>query len=463
MLNKFIYILIFLTALPAEAGPRSEFNQTSLDKYAHQMDESFSYEVEETEEYENYFIHKIKMISQQYLSTNEVNRPAWSHWLKVIEPKALKANTSLLVIGAGDTDDSPPISSSQLIELALISGSIVSELSAVPNQPLAFKDESFERTEDGIIAYTWKKFFLTGDPKWPARMAMTKSAVAAMDVIQDIFKVTQVKEFVITGASKRGWATWTTAAVDNRVKAIMPLVIDMLNIKPSFEHHWEVYGFWAPAIQDYVDLKVMDWWGSPEADELFNLVDPFSYKNRYEIPKYIINAAGDEFFIPTSSQFYYDELPGEKHLRYVPNVGHGLNGTYILEPLFSFYLSIINNQPRPSYKWKFLDDGQIQFESKTVPDDIKIWWADNKNNRDFRIDQIGKTWQAKTMVPRSDGSYVSSIKRPKSGWRAYFIEATFSQSSQLPMIVTSEVRVAPDSLPFEYKSPVNPKGFLTQK
>ena len=53
------------------------------------------------------------------------------------------------------------------------------------------------------------KFFLTGDPKWPARMPMTKSAVAAMDVIQDIFNESQVQEFVITGASKRGWATWT--------------------------------------------------------------------------------------------------------------------------------------------------------------------------------------------------------------------------------------------------------------
>ena len=150
----------------------------------------------------------------------------------------------------------------------------------------------------------------------------------------------------------------------------------------------------------------MDWWGSPEAEELFNLVDPFSYKNRYEIPKYIINAAGDEFFIPTSSQFYYDELPGEKHLRYVPNVGHGLNGTYILEPLFSFYLSIINNQPRPSYKWEFLSDGQIKFESEAAPDDVKIWWADNENARDFRVDEIGKTWQAKAIIPRSDGSYV---------------------------------------------------------
>ena len=51
MLNKFLYSLIFLTILPAEAGPRSEFDQTSLDKYAHQTDQSFSYEVEETEEY----------------------------------------------------------------------------------------------------------------------------------------------------------------------------------------------------------------------------------------------------------------------------------------------------------------------------------------------------------------------------------------------------------------------------
>ena len=58
----------------------------------------------------------------------------------------------------------------------------------------------------------------------------------------DIFNESQVKEFVITGASKRGWATWTTAAVDNRVKAIMPMVIDLLNIKPSFEHHWG--GLW---------------------------------------------------------------------------------------------------------------------------------------------------------------------------------------------------------------------------
>ena len=36
-----------------------------------------------------------------------------------------------------------------------------------------------ERTEDGIIAYTWEKFLKGGDDQWPARLPMTKSAVRA--------------------------------------------------------------------------------------------------------------------------------------------------------------------------------------------------------------------------------------------------------------------------------------------
>lgn len=37
-----------------------------------------------------------------------------------------------------------------------------------------------------------------------------------------------LKNFVVGGASKRGWTTWTTAAVDDRVVAIVPVVIDLL-------------------------------------------------------------------------------------------------------------------------------------------------------------------------------------------------------------------------------------------
>ncbi|GIT33278.1 MAG: hypothetical protein Ct9H300mP3_08090 [Gammaproteobacteria bacterium] len=62
-------------------------------------------------------------------------------------------------------------------------------------------------------------------------------------------KIKKLKNLLLLGL-KRGWTTWTPAGVDDRVEAIVPVVIDLLNLKPSFEHHWSVYGFWAPAIQD---------------------------------------------------------------------------------------------------------------------------------------------------------------------------------------------------------------------
>ena len=459
-MQRILISLIVFFPIFIQADPRSEYLQTDLDAYVHKDDASFNYVIEKVQEFDSYFVHSIRMNSQNFLQSKDVNKTSWSHWLTVIEPKEVKAETALLVISSGDTNDPLPKAQDALIEIALASNSLVAELKAIPNQPLKFSDESFDRWEDAIIAYTWNKFFLTGETRWPARMAMTKSAIAAMDTIQAVFKRNNVNSFVVTGASKRGWTTWTAAATDNRVIAIIPLVIDMLNIKPSFEHHWQAYGFWAPAIQDYVDMNTMDWWGSPEAEALFKLVDPYSYKDRYQFPKYIINAAGDEFFIPTSSQFYYDQLPGEKHIRYVPNVGHSLNGSYIIEAIASFYISILNSSPRPEYSWNFLENGQIEFTSDNQPSEVKLWWADNPSSRDFRLDVIGKSWKSKSIKINAEGKYISSIDKPEEGWRAYFVEAIYGSNS-LPFIITSEVKVSPDILPFEYIDPINPKGFIS--
>ena len=60
---------------------------------------------------------------------------------------------------------------------------------------------------------------------------MTKAVVRAMDTVE-AFMMSEaggklkVNEFVVAGGSKRGWTTWMTAAVDKRVIAIAPLVID---------------------------------------------------------------------------------------------------------------------------------------------------------------------------------------------------------------------------------------------
>ena len=121
----------------------------------------------------------------------------------------------------------------------------------VPNQPLFFTDSPDQgRTEDNIIAYSRVKHFTTKDDTWLVRLAMVKSGVRAMDAIQE-FLATEaggkinVDHFVVAGASKRGWTTWLVGAVDKRVVAIMPMVIDALNSEAITKHHFEAYGFFS--------------------------------------------------------------------------------------------------------------------------------------------------------------------------------------------------------------------------
>ena len=163
----------------------------------------------------------------------------------------------------------------------------------VPNQPVVFKDdpEHKPRSEDDFIAYTWNKYLRTGDEKWPARLPMTKSAVRAMDAVT-AFAATpegggsRVSRFVVSGASKRGWTTWTTAAVDQRVIAIAPAVIDMLNVEPSFIHHYRAYGAWSDAVKDYTEQGIMDWMGTPQFRALMKIEEPYEYRDRLTMPKY---------------------------------------------------------------------------------------------------------------------------------------------------------------------------------
>ena len=257
-----------------------------------------------------------------------------------------------------------------------------------------------------------------------------------------------VDKFVVAGGSKRGWTTWTTAAVDPRVIAIVPFVIDLLNIVPSFEHHYRAYGFWAPAVKDYQDMGIMDRTNTPRYKELMKIVEPYSYRDRLTMPKYMINASGDQFFLPDSSQFYYDGLKGEKYLRYVPNTNHSLKGSDARESMQAFYESILTGSPRPKFSWRFEKDGSIKLESATQPTEVRLWQATNPKARDFRLDTIGKAYTSVVLTDQGHGKYVGRVPKPSSGFTAYFVEMTYPGVAKIPFKFTTGVRVIPDILPF---------------
>ena len=87
------------------------------------------------------------------------------------------------------------------------------------------------------------------------------------------------------------------------------------------------YGFYSPAVKDYEDLGIMKWTGTPEYDALMKIEEPYEYRDRLTMPKFIVNAAGDQYFLPDSSRFYFDDLKGEKYIRYVQNTDHSLQNS----------------------------------------------------------------------------------------------------------------------------------------
>jgi PhoPQ-activated pathogenicity-related protein len=264
----------------------------------------------------------------------------------------------------------------------------------------------------------------------------------------------KVNKFVVAGGSKRGWTTWTTAAVDKRVVGIVPLVIDLLNVQPSFEHHWRVYGFWAPAVRDYERAGIMNWARHPRYGELMKIVEPYEYRDRFTMPKFIVNATGDQFFLPDSWQFYWKDLRGEKHLRYVPNADHSLRKSDAISSLYAFYSSLVNGTERPKYEWKAERDGTIRVRTQTKPQAVKIWQATNPDARDFRIEKIGPVWKESILEPKGEGTYEARIQAPAKGYTAYFIEMTYPSGSRNPFKFTTGVKVAPDTLPYP---PFQPK------
>lgn len=431
-------------------------DETALDRYLVNDDDSYRWELVDTVDGEGYTTYVIDMISQTWRTTDDVDRPVWQHWVIIVKPDEVKHDTAMLLIGGGSNGGGPPSKADSLATaLAMGTNSVVVELKMIPNQPLIFHNDGVERKEDDLIGYTWSQFMKTGDETWPARLPMVKSAVRAMDTVQTFMKEKQAGEidinsFVVAGGSKRGWTTWLTGAVDDRVVAIIPIVIDVLNVEVSMQHHHDAYGFWSPAVGDYVRHKVVDKSGTPEYDALLTISDPYRYRHRLTMPKYVVNAGNDQFFLPDSSQFYYDELQGEKRLRYVPNAGHSLSGSTAAQDIQAYYHAILEDTPRPKYDWTFEDDGSIRVTSEREPSKVVLWQATNKLARDFRLEVVGdESYKSTTLEPQSDGSYLAKVEVPKKGFTAFFVELSYDSGLSQPFVFTTAVRVLPNVLPHE--------------
>ncbi len=430
--------------------------ESVLDRYVDRPDPNYTFTQYHSESGTGYDAYFLRMISQQWRSASEVDRPFWEHEVVILIPRVAldSTKTAVLLIDGGNNNGTPTTSVSPFLGAASIAtGAVIAAVRQVPNQPLYFTDDSGRgRKEDEILAYSLDKALVTGDLEWPVHLAMTKAAVRAMDTVQTFAtsKGQEVRNFLVLGGSKRGWTTWLTAAVDPRVKAILPASIDMLDLGRQFVHHWEAYGFYAPALNDYVEFDLPCRAQTPEGQTVLQVVDPYAYRDRYGgLPKLVLNATGDQFFVTDSSRFYFAGLPGPKWLRYTPNTDHSQNQDTIVNAL-SWIDDVLNNKASANIDWTVTGDGALRVTTSSQPRQVRLWRATNPNARDFRLETLGAVWTSRVLEPEPDGAYVGFVPPPAVGWTAFFVEVTFATAGVLKpdQVYTTDVLIAPDSLPY---------------
>jgi PhoPQ-activated pathogenicity-related protein len=367
-------------------------------------------------------IYDLRFVSQTWQQTT------WRHQLQVYQPAGVTPNAKMFlwVTGGGPRPDYVRLGT----ELARKMRAPVAFLYHIPNQPL-LEGGLFE---DDLIAETFVRYLKTEDESWPLLFPMVKSVVKAMDVLQEFAKKewnTSVEKFIVGGASKRGWTTWLTAAVDGRISAIVPVVIDSLNMREQMPRQLKAFGSYSSRLTPYSSRGLLPIPETPPGRRLLSLIDPWAYRDKLTMPKLIINGTNDFYWATDALNLYWDGIPSEKWVLYIPNAGHSLRRqdrpqaeqlSDLVDGLAAFARHQISGAPMPKLSWKHETIGSklsLTVASAPLPAGARLWIAQTPT-KDFRTAKW--TEQAASM---SDGKIVAEVALPEKGHLAAFGELDY--------------------------------------
>lgn len=393
----------------------------ALEHYMDLEDGRFEWELKEATRMGNVTVNQLLLTSQEWRGH------VWRHQLTVFVPHENEHDGALLFISGGSNKDEQPNWSDSdrlwpaFAEMAEKNKAIVASLRQTPNQPLFGT-----LTEDELISFTLHNFKADQDYTWPLLFPMVKSATKAMDAIQEFSSQHLdhgVNDFVVSGASKRGWTTWLAAATgDQRIKAIAPMVIDILNMPVNLQYQLDSYGEYSEQINDYVKLGIVQSIETEEGKVLTTMIDPYSYRDKLTVPKLIFVGTNDEYWTVDAIKHYYDELPGQNMIHYVPNAGHDLGGgKQAIEALSAFFGKNLSQNLLPVNNWK-VKSGRKSVKLNVRLDDPTfidaILWSATSLDRDFRDEK----WEGRSLGQSNTSRVELQEVYPAEGYKAFYVD-----------------------------------------
>jgi PhoPQ-activated pathogenicity-related protein len=375
-----------------------------------------------------------KFLAAELVSQTWRGKP-WRHQFAICLPEKLAVDRPPLVlwVDGGSVPDGPieppgkrlPI----LAAIADAAGLPVAVVRQVPNQPL-----EGGRREDDLIAHTFEQFLLTGDSSWPLLLPMVKSVAAALDAAADLVDREwnlDLDGCVVAGASKRGWTSWLAAAVEPRIRGLVPMVIDMLDLPRHMRLQVESFGAPSEAIADYVSRGLHRRLDTPRGEELLQIVDPVRHAAAITQPKILALGANDEYWPLESLDLYRPRLRGPTWVSYAPNAGHDIPVERVAPLVAALGRHVAGIDPLPDLEWTCdADSHTCALAVDPAPGAVSLWTASSAS-RDFRT----ATWKSRP-ITLADGRCREIVERPDAGFTAAFVECRFDRPP-LPVFLSS--------------------------
>lgn len=357
----------------------------------------------------------------------------WTHPFLLCTAKELRHKDAVLLRISGTQNPDKYEFETQAV--ANRSHAHVFVLGGVPNQPLFGG-----KKEDALLAFSFERYRITGDSSWPVLLPMVASVISAIDIVEEHLRSTyEVKNVrvVTTGASKRGWTTWLSGAVDKRIIGIAPAVFDMLDIPAQVAHARKAYGKDSRMIRAYTELGLTDKLTDPRMIELMRMIDPYSYLDQLSIPKLLILGTNDPYWVVDSLTLYEQDLKGNVAIVMQPNTGHGALGTRGgLEVVGTWFSLLAAGGKSPDVRAQLVHSqlgASVSFHANYPMKSIRVWSADS-DDLDFRLSR----WEEVDSGTTAGSTHM--VPYPRYGLRGVLVEGVL-ETSKGELRVTSPAYV----------------------
>jgi PhoPQ-activated pathogenicity-related protein len=198
------------------------------------------------------------------------------------------------------------------------------------------------------------------------------------------------------------------------------------------------FGKMSEQLEDYTSRGIEKLLASPRGSDLVQIVDPFSYRDRYTMPKVIALGTNDPYWPLEACSLYYEGLPGPRWVSYCPNAGHGLPMPRIAALVAAMGRHVAGIEPLPPIEWRFeataSGGAECVVACATPPERITLWTAESES-RDFRMAR----WSSE-LVEAAGAEWRVPIARPAQGFVAGLVEMEFAREP-VPLMLTSGVKV----------------------